>query len=302
MDVKKDPAHLLFTDRELWLITIYAELAGILDKEHEQHLSFPNLSDANKERLRRDINTLLHFFSSRISIYHNPGSRLGNVDLADLDRGYWKYYSDNRYAGYEKSEKPMECIPSARDSNKFELKVNVAADTIPIRQDIGWDISHARRLVHALDALDRNRKAMENIFGIHDQIIPLKSLDSAFANSLAAVVWNGDSLKPLFTNYWCGANGWYRVAYENGTGQCREGDPPYGLTDSFCIGGYSAWARFRPIIGELGKRLYELESSADQESSDFMANYYRKISKGFPERGRNLNNFMFLPSLVKVGI
>ena len=49
---------------------------------------------------------------------------------------------------------------------------------------------------------------------------------------------NGDATQPLFSNYWSGVNGWYRVAYDNGADQCREGYPPYGLTDSFPTGGY----------------------------------------------------------------
>ncbi len=118
------------------------------------------------------------------------------------------------------------------------MDVQVSPDTVPKRQDTGWDISHARRLVHALDALERNRDAMKAIFSLNDGQLPAIGLPSAFAGTLVAVVWNGDTANPLFSNHWSGANGWYRVAYDNGTGQCREGSPPYGLADSFPTGGY----------------------------------------------------------------
>lgn len=297
-DVKTGSSDLFFLDRHLWLITIYAEIAGILESQNIKNASLIGLSDGIKTRFSQHISALLQFFLARISIQHDPNSRIGNADLADLDRGYWRLYFDNRYAGYEKSEKPVECLPSPASKAKYKMEVRVTVDTVQKRQDIGWDISHARRLVTALDALERNHEAMKKVFSLSDAQLPSSSLASAFANTLVAVVWNGDTTEPLFKNYWSGANGWYRVAYDNKTGQCREGDPPYGLADSFLTGGYIAWERYRPAIGLLGQRLYDLVSSPEGESSQFIVKNYSSLSISEKVQKKNLSKFMFLPSLI----
>jgi hypothetical protein len=299
-DVKTGSSALFFTDRSLWLITIYAELAGVIQSPNRQYSGFDGLSDSSKARLRQHLTALLHLFSARVSIQHDPKSRLGNVDLADLDRGFWRLYFDNRYAGYEKNEKPVVCVPTPAGKTQFRMEVRVSADTVTKRQDIGWDISHARRLVHALDALVRNHKAMKSVFSLTDTQLPPSGLPLAFANTLVAVIWNGDSSEPLFSNYWSGANGWYRVGYDRGIGQCREGSPPYGLSDAFPTGGYATWAQYRPVIGLLGQRLYDLISNPDGPKYSFIVKYYPSLSKSARDQERNLSKFMFLPSLVGV--
>lgn len=299
-DVKNGSSALFFTDKPLWLITIYAELAGILQSQDRRHPGFIGIADGDKARLRQHLSALLQFFSARISFQRTASGRLGNVDLADLDRGYWRLYADNRYAGYEGNLKPVVCSPLKNGKTGFTMDVQVSADTVQKRQDTGWDLSHARRLVHALDALERNRDAMKDIFSMNDGQLPGIGLPSAFASTLVAVVWNGDTAKPLFSNYWSGANGWYRVAYDDGTGQCREGYPPYGLTDSFLTGGYIAWARYRPVIGLLGRRLYDLISAPNGESSPFIVKYYPSLSKSANSQVQTLSRFMFLPSLIGV--
>ena len=299
-DVKNASAALFFTDKPLWMITIYAELAGILQSQEQQHRGFITLSETNNLRFRQHLSALLQFFSARISIYHSPSSRLGNVDLADLDRGYHRLYGAKRYAGYEKEEKPVTCEFSAKDKTKINMVVNVASDTVQIRQDTGWDISHARRLVHALDALERNRNAIKNIFSLTDKELPQSGLSEAFANTLVAIVWNGDKEKPVFSNYWSGANGWYRVNYHRGAGGCDEGIPPYGLTISFTNGGYITWAKYRPIIGLLGQKLHSMINNSDVDSTSFIDKYYSDLSRSASARDRIPAMLMFQPSLVGV--
>jgi hypothetical protein len=299
-DVEGDSPELLFLDRHLWMITLYAECAGILDAWERRSLGDIGITAGDKERFRKHLSSLLQFFIKRISLQKDASGRLGNVNLADLDRGYWRLFFDNRYAGYEGKQKPVVCDYLKNDKTKFTMDTVVPVDTVPIRQDIGWDISHARRLVPALDALERNREAMKKIYSISDSQLPATGLPLTFANTLVAVVWNGDENKPLFSNWWSGANGWYRVAYDNKTGQCREGYPPYGLTDTFATGGYAAWARYRPVIGSIGQRLYHLVSSPEGASSPFITQYYKEFSESASDQVRTLWKFMFFPSLVGV--
>jgi hypothetical protein len=278
----------------LWMIALHAELAGLLRRQGL------DLAPDSKARLARHCAALLRMFSARISLRQAKG-RLAGAMLADLDRGYWRLYGDNRYAGYEKDQKPVACVPGKWGGASSVPEVRVPARNVGSRSDIGWDISHARRLVHALDAIERNRDALVEVVGIDEAQLPAPGLASAFANTLVAVVWNGDSAWPLFSNYLSGANGWYRVAYDNGTGDCREGYPPYGLTGAFLTGGYITWARHQPAIGLLGRRLYELVDSAEGERSPFVVRYYRNLSSVATGQEKALARLMFLPALVAVG-
>lgn len=297
-DVKDGSSTLFFSDHSLWLITIYSELAGIIQKQESLSLDLVRIADDDKARLRRHLVALLQFFSARITFRRNANSRFGNVELADLDRGYWRLYADNRYAGYETDLKPVECLPMKDDKTRFSMKINVPSDKVPQRKDTGWDISHARRLVHALDALERNRNAMRRVYSLDVRELPSTALPIAFANTLVAVVWNGDIRRPLFSNYWSGANGWYRVAYDNGTGQCREGYPPYGLTDSIPTGGYITWASYNPTISLLGERFYDLFKNPGETDLPFMTKHYPTLSKTASAQSKVFSKIMFLPSLV----
>jgi hypothetical protein len=105
----------------------------------------------------------------------------------------------------------------------------------------------------------------------------------------------------LFTNYWSGANGWFRVAYDNGTGQCQEGYPPYGMSDAFLSGGYITWERYRPVIGILGRRLHQLIDSPRAQDRRFICRYYPEFGTSAAAQNRALSKFMFLPTLVRQG-
>jgi hypothetical protein len=265
---------------------------SVRDRPHSQAESA--LEEDSSQRLQQHLNALLQLFAARTSLLHVDNGKPKGA-MADIDRGYWRLYKDNRYAGYDKDEKPVVC---ASKDGKARPEVRVPEDTVRVPQDTGWDISHARRLVPALDALDRNRKALKSVFALDDTQLPAMRLPAAFANTLVSAVWNGDTDRPLFSNYWSGANGWFRVAYDNGTGQCREGSPPYGMSDSFLTGGYVTWARYQPVIGRLGRRLYELADSQEPEDAQFIARYYPALGPSAGPQSRDLTRLMFLPSLV----
>jgi hypothetical protein len=301
-DLKDGAAALLFVDADLWLITIYAELAGLMRWQWREGLGPTGLrygGDENRKRMQEHLTSLLKLFAVRTSFQSTGKGRPDNAARADIDRGYWRFYEDNRYAGYEREEKPVACRPSKNGKDESKMEIHVPADSVRVPQDTGWDISHARRLVPALDALDRNRKAIKSVFSMDESELPKEWLSAAFANTLLARVWNGDKERPLFTNYWSGANGWFRVAYDNGTGQCQEGYPPYGMSDSFVTGGYIAWERHRPVIGLLGRRLHQLIDSPRREDRQFIGRYYPAFSTSAAAQNRDLARFMFLPSLVR---
>jgi hypothetical protein len=129
--------------------------------------------------------------------------------------------------------------------------------------------------------------------------LPPAGLAQQFAVQLAGTLWNGDHERPLFANYWDGSNGWYRVAYDNGSKTCVEGVPPWGLSDSFATGGYASWAGLLPLLGELGQGLYRLTQSQDPEAQAFIAAHYSQLGPKASTNNRMLSQLMFWPSLVQ---
>jgi hypothetical protein len=307
-DVQGTSSKLLFTDRSLWMISIYAEWAGLLDAS-SAHLGEARSRIKETREMSAHANGLLRLFKARIS--QDTSAIAGNtvVPVADIDAGFWTHFSDNRYAGYEGEQKPLVCPSTASTTritpdasqNTVDTKPRllVAATSSTISDKLGWDISHARRLVHALDALQRNRAALRWVFRVDEASIPQADVTDAFAGALIARVWNGDKDRPLFRNYLSGANGWYRVGYSP-TGGCNEGEPPYGLSDSFLTGGYASWGAYRPLISHLGHRLYDLVNSSDAGDKAFVARYYEQFGSGARPQNRALSEIMFLPSLVGI--
>lgn len=279
-----------FTDRELWQIAIYANVAGILENRPKLKARLDPQGD--QLRIRGEaLMDLLAFFKSRLTLSTIYVSGYGLVQTADIDQGFWRLYKDNRYASYTDSAPPFQCL-NTKDPDSG--RVNISVNGISPVPDLGWDFSHARRLVHVLDALDRSRTAMKFVFGVSDSQLPQANLGKRFAGQLLAYVWNGDLEFPLFANWMSGANGWYRVGYDNGTARCVVGFPPYGLSDSFPTGGYVEWGKYYPVIRRLGGVLYRLGESKHGRDMAFMNSYY----PGLGSRSIVTDELMFWPSLV----
>ena len=296
-DVKDGSSALFFTDKELWLLSSYANFAGIVVAGGASGKDV--LADRSAlDGMRRHFEVLLRLFNERVS-YETAVDREGQrVSMADLDRGFWRRYADSWYAGYTGTAKPVECAPGSGGAAGGRIDVRVPADGISLVEDIGWDVSHGRRLVHALDAIDTNRVAIQKVFGFTAGQLPRADIQRAFANRIAIRVWNGDRKLPLFSNYLSGANGWYRVAYDNGTGQCVEGTPPYGLSSAFPTGGYATWGALVPALSIAGRRLYDLASSGDAEDQAFLRANYRDLVAPQQSVQGMLFRLAFWPSLV----
>jgi hypothetical protein len=106
-----------------------------------------------------------------------------------------------------------------------------------------------------------------------------------FANELVYGSSNRNITKPLFTNYFGGMNGWYRVGYV----RPDFGYPPYGLTDSVPLGGYGYWASYNPDVGMLMNSLHNLSELQDP----FIKKYY-------PYLQTNLGKIQFLPTFARI--
>lgn len=295
-DIRDAQSKWFFTDLSLWQIGIYSDLAGLL----RQRPALARVPEGEANVVSTDaIKALLALLKARLSYRNVDVPTTGIVLAADLDRGYWRHYKDGRYAGYQGKRPPAACMKTA-GGNTIQYDKG-AAEAAPIVQDLGWDISHARRLVHVLDALERNRSAMKEVYGLVDADLPPPDLAKRFAAQLLASTWNRNLKAPLFSNWMSGANGWYRVAYDNGTGRCVAGFPPYALTNAFATGGYITWARFYPVLGELGQGIYVASQSGDGDVASFIrTNYPMLASKAGdqPTLVQVIGRLMFWPTLV----
>jgi hypothetical protein len=284
------------SDKHLMQLALYAELSNLLTWQGKQGISQSATLVNNQARMRSHVAALSKVFIARSIITRSASGREGalmaEVDMAEVDRGFWKLMPHNGYSGYTGSTKPVSCSPSAQ--------VNVASTSATRSQNIGWDLNHARRLVHGLDALERNRYTLQSVFGLSDAQLPSPNLGRAYAASLVNTMWNGDRSKPLFSNYWGGTNGWYLTQYDAASGTCVEGFKPYGQSDSFTGGGFATWAKHFPLIGELAVRLYDSMSTTDAAQSSFMVNYYQRLSVNGATENKAISQFMFLPTLVGV--
>jgi hypothetical protein len=290
------------SDRDLWLLKVIAEFVAAAPEVDANEWVRINTS-SDYARVATVFSEGIALVRARTTIWKKRLDTGSDVALADLDRGFWRYYKDNRYAGYTDDQKPVVCVRKldvSGKSHRYERSYLITSDRVPIVVTSGWDISHGRRLVHFFNAMDRTRGAIkERLSKNIDHDVP-PDLGKLFAANFVHTVWNQDKAYPLFANYFDGSRGWYRVNYAPTKDTCREGVPPYGLSDSFSTGGYAFWTAYEPILGVLGMRLLQLMESDVAEDVAFIAHRYPVHSKSAPAPARSLRLFAFLPSLVLV--
>ena len=296
-DMTDESARYCLTDKVLWQLTVYAHLAGMIQRDPNLRNSL-NLSADDLAQLQSYAHALARLVQQRTQRTTSPTEDSDELVALDLDAGCWRHRKNNRYAAYQGTDKPAVC--EADREGRLKAVIKVPPDTVPIRDDIGWDISHARRLVHYMSALQRNQEAMQSVWQIPMALLPTDATVQGFAIQLLTKVWNQDSARPLFTNYMSGANGWYRVAYDNGTGRCVEGYPPYGLTDAFPTGGYVTWGHWVPQLHTLGVRLFELLASDAPSDQEFVQRYYPSLSSQAQPDVRRRQQLVFWPTLIAI--
>ena len=287
LNVTDGSSSAFFSDKELWVITTVSELAGIYQRDPNLFASFATPQE--KSNIETFFKGLLTLMNARISFQSVKISSFGNFEAGDLDRGFDRLYADSRYAGYwNLTVPPITCL-----SNGTKI-VNVPPNNIPIVETIGWDISHARRLVQTFDALFFNYEAVKSVFNTPTSLIPVSRWRNAFSNAIVGRIWNQDSQFPRFTNYWDGTPGWYRVDYSNGVTTCNPGLSPFALSTSIPTGGYGSWRSVNDTIQTLLRRMYYLNKS---KASSAETSYLSEIGL---LNFNTVSGLMFLPSLVGV--
>lgn len=271
-DAADGGSSLFFNNKHTWQITILANVAGVVTRIPTLRAL---LAEEEWTQLAENMRLLLGLFEKRVS-FRDAGPRLESGTIsAEIDRGYRRLYADSRYAGYGGERPPGICEGGPVDK---KIRLIIKPKEIPVVRDLGWDISHARSLVPAIRALNDNALALGAIYGFQSGALSSDVLGLRLAAQLVGHVWDGSTRRPLFSNYWNGTNGWYRVGFENKRGQCQPGYPPYGLTLSFLSGGYVEWQRYYPLLGRLGRTLYGMASATSPDDIKFVHKYYRRLA------------------------
>ncbi|MEO8960655.1 MAG: hypothetical protein ABI325_02155 [Ginsengibacter sp.] len=281
-DIKDGSSGYFFSDKDLWYLTALSDLSelhqsGIQPAAEDGKKAFEDLQ--NKKNGIKKIFDL--FLDRTFLIPSSKGIR------AELDKGFWKYFFDNRYAGYTGSISPVSWEKGS--DGEWKMNTQVKWDSTYLANDAGWDISHSRRLVPALETFVRNRENIKEVWGYDNPAFDPIAIRQACANQIVEKIWNGNMDYPLFSNFWSGDNGWYRVAYANQTGRQFVGYPPYGMNTSMPKGGYPVWGAFNPTLRIIFRNIFELSQSDDSKAKSFLSQYYQGLS------GKGSNNTSIKP-------
>ncbi len=295
-NIKNGSSSSFFTDKELWFLTALSDLSalhgkGIKPASEDGKAAFEALQNKKKA-----IHKTFDFFMARTSL-----SPTANGMRADLDRGFWRLFEDNRYAAYTGSLSPVTWIEDG--NGKWEMKTQVPWDSSYIAKDAAWDISHARRLVPALETFARNGKYIRTVWDYKNPAFDPIALRQAFANQIVEKIWNKDMNYPLFSNFWSGDNGWYRVAYAaKETGRRFPGYAPYGLSISIADGGYPIWGSFHPALNAIFKHIFEMSKADDAETKSFVSQHYRRLFGSSRNRGsaKSFPSLSFFADMVEL--
>ena len=239
-------------DDDLWLSAGMVELLAANQND-------PAIVISEKQRLAmvKYIGLTNELIRSRITETNLKDFNGKPVKGIIIDYGAMQKHPDYRYACYNGTSFP-------------------APDQICTAKT-GWDISHGRRFVEVFQTLHDNRNITRSEFP-DDEFMVQMSNELVYGSS------NRNITKPLFTNYFGGMNGWYRVGYD-GPGL---GYPPYGLTESGPLGGYGYWESYNGDVGRLMNSLLNLSETHDP----FIKKYY-------PGLQTDLGKIEFLPTFVR---
>lgn len=248
------------TDGQMWIAAGSLELIGA----HQKDSNLVFLEEKRKIELLQFVNLFGQLLKSRLTESNLIDFLKKPTKGFNFDLGMWDEHPEYAYTGYTGEAFPTE------ENKKVASKV-------------GWDISHARRLVQVFDTYYQNRSVTGLSF-------PSEETIKGLANQLTYGTFNRDFTKPLFTNFMDGTNGWYRVNYEN---RANFGYGPYQQSKALLTGGYGFWAAYNSDLKKVMLSLYKMIVSNDPTVVNFRRVYYWQNEKVDPA-----DLLMFLPSLL----
>jgi len=213
------------TDTDLWILAGAVEILAANQKD----AGAVPMSDQERQRLLEYVGIGLALVADRLTTSNLSNFSGSAATGLNFDLGAWDDHPDHAYSGYTGDTSPLGQPPMPADN-------------------VGWDVSHARRFVQVFETLHRRRSTTGSSFP--DEIVMQR-----LANQLAYGAFNKDLAAPLLFNYMDGTNGWYRVGYH---GESDPGYPPFGLANALVTGGYGFWSEFNGDVATIRDKLLEL--------------------------------------------
>lgn len=232
------------TDTDLWIIAginsyvaaynIDPDLVKVIS--NYEFYQYDYIPKANELILSRISTTILSNFDGE------------TVWGADFDNGTRDDHPDYIFSGYD-------------NPNNFPSQNNISPS-----KNVGWDLSHARRFVNVFNTLFQTKEYLELDF-------PGENIIKMFANQFAYKIFNRDFEYPLFSNFFDGTNGWYRVEYSK---RKNFGYGPNDLSITALTGGILFWSYFNNDLRKIGNSLYALLHTSDPQKRNFLNQHYEK--------------------------
>lgn len=188
----------------------------------------------------------------------------GNTQTAyTLDKGAYKTFFDYWYAGNQSSDIP--CKGKVASQNCFDERQLV--------DDVSWDLSHGRRLVHFFKTMD---DASSRLSGVN-----FHAESRGMALQMQYKVFNGDFNKPAFRNFFDGSNGWYRVDY---SGREDFGYRPWGMSSEVISSGFMYWGAYLGEMRWTQHALWDMAFTSDSSVQQHRRTHYDQavFSNGLP--------------------
>jgi len=232
------------TDIDLWIVTGVANVlaAARLDS------SLVEMGDEEQDLYSVYLDNGLELIRQRLTFTDLQDFSRNKVQGVIFDVGAWDDSRDYKYLQYMGYLYPAEFI----------------LDQITAPLKTSWDISHSRRYVDVFISLVRDAE----IIGMN---FPKESLLECFANQFIYKVFNGNFHYPLFSNFWNGDHGWYRVGYSKRQGY---GYAPSDLSVASLTGGYAWLAPYNKDLETLYSRLYTMISCDSEPDKQWLTTFF----------------------------
>lgn len=260
------------SDTNMWIIAAAAEMLAA-----DSRSSLITLTSAQTRELRDHVSLGTRLIQSRLTETSLTNFADRPVKGYVFDQGMWRDHPDFAYAGYTEATYPTE-------ANK------------KISPLVGWDFSHSRRFVNVFNTL-------HDTLSVTGQSFPDDTVLIRLANQVTYQIFNKDFNRPLFTNFWDGTSGWYRVGYNN---RSRFGYAPHVFSVVFLTGGYGLWGRFNPDIDRVMNAVWKVIDSTDPQVVEFRKQHYGNIYSEYqptvPDWPKTTSIYLFqmLPTVITV--
>ena len=143
---------------------------------------------------------------------------------------------------------------------------------------MGWDISHARRLVPLFDAVERNGSQALCTFCLPAGLLSSGLVRAAYANQMADVIWT--RIVSIYCFLTFGVALMVVIAWPiwQGIVHAELVVLPLGWHQPFPKGSFITWNFYKLLLGDLGASFFLLGGSTRPSIQKYVSKYYSQFS------------------------